>query len=67
MTLEDALGRPIQDLEDTVLAYVMFDYVKHGHDNPLEAARVKIDGMTNTEFLAVLSIALESMNVQGIL
>ncbi len=64
MTLEDALGHPITDLEDVIMAQAMFGFVKHGHpdhDTAEEAAQAKLDAMSNTEFLSVLSFGLIRM------
>lgn len=62
MTLEDALGRKPEDLEDFVLAQVMFPIIKHlDLLDPMQEAKDRIDRMTNTEFLSALSIGLENL------
>lgn len=62
MTLEDALGRPVETIEDAVLARAMFAYVKHGtSDDPLTAAQADIDHMSNTEFLAALAMGFDDL------
>jgi hypothetical protein len=67
MTLEDALGRPILDLQDAVFARVLFSPVKHG---PLDNYEIHerydfayntVNKMSNMEFLENLSIALEDL------
>lgn len=68
MTLEDALGRPVTDLEDAVLARAMFHYVKHGCDGmPAVSAEEDIDAMSNTDFLRALSIGLSDLRERGLL
>ena len=65
MTLEGALGAPIYDLEDAVQARVLFGPAKHGQipDNksPREFARDAIDDLSNSEFLEVLTIAMQDL------
>ena len=62
MTLQDALGRPIETIEDAVLARAMFAYAKHGtSDDPLRDAQADIDHMSNTEFLAALALGFEDL------
>jgi hypothetical protein len=65
MTLEDALDRPILDLQDAVFARVLFPAVKHGlfdicnNSDRYDFAYDKINEMTNMELLGALSMALE--------
>lgn len=66
MTLEDALGRPIETIEDAVLARAMFAYVKHdwvpyGYADVGTAAQADIDGMSNTQFLVALAMGFEDL------
>lgn len=69
MTFEDALGRPIEDLEDMMRAYVGFDLAKHGlsdhYSDWNEAVTARIDGMSNSEFLAALSAAQEEVKARS--
>jgi hypothetical protein len=62
MTFEGALGYKPTDLEDFVMAHVMLPIVKHTDcDDPRDAAQIKIDRMTNTDFLSVLSMGLQEL------
>lgn len=66
MTLEDALGRPVETIEDAVLARAMFGYVKHRtSDDPLGAAQADIDAMSNTDFLAALAMGFDDLKELG--
>jgi len=57
MTLEDALGRPIENIRDAVRAQAGFDYAKHGCPNKMnwdDATDQRINEMSNVEFLTYL-------------
>lgn len=61
MTFEDALGRPIADLEDATLAHIMFPLVKHGNDDPESRAEELLNAMSNKELLSHISMGLETL------
>lgn len=61
MTLEDALGREIHDLEDATLAHIVFPLVKQGHEDPHTEAEEKLDAMSNLELLQAISLGLETL------
>ncbi len=65
LTLEDALGREIRNIEDAVLARAMFCYVKHGvpdkFSSAMEAADADINAMSNTEFLGALQLGFDDL------
>lgn len=64
LTLEAALGRPIEDLEDAVLAQLAFGYVKHAgedSDGARQRAIEELDSLTNSELLSKISLGIKEL------
>jgi hypothetical protein len=69
MTLTGVLGRPIEDLEDAVLAQAGFSFAKHGlpegFTDWLEATQDRINSMSNMDLLVAISNGIETLKHRG--
>jgi len=65
LTLEGALGRPIQDLEDAILAHAMHPFVKRQYDEPREMAEEYLNNLSNVDLIQMISIGLQTLKDEG--
>lgn len=56
MTYEEALGRPIETVEDYVHAAILHPIVKHDHNTTLDE---RLNELDNCDFLRLISEGIE--------
>jgi hypothetical protein len=70
LTLEAALGHPIMDLDDAVIAELAFTHVKHGGHSPTKAKEIayrELNTLNNQQFLEALSQGFDVLKEKGII
>ena len=69
LTLEAALGHPIMDLEDAILAKLCFPHVKSGltPGYAKEIAYEELNSFNNQQFLEALSQGFDVLKERGII
>ena len=70
LSFEDVIGRPIEDLEDAVIAQLARGFMKHAGETSSGAqlrAREEINSMSQEDFLLHLSMGLKYLKEHNLI